>query len=137
MRVAVVYFPASKRDKLSTLSQALARGIERQGHQVDVVDGVRDSQAKLTTYQYIALGSEQTNLFGGKLPNKVKEFLAGAGMIAGKKSCAFILRHAIGERRTLSRLMGAMEREGMFLRVSHSFTKEEEAEAVGTDLTIE
>lgn len=137
MRVAVVYFPASKQPRLSTISQALARGIERQGHQVDLFDGFRDSHAKLTSYQYIALGSEQTNLFGGKIPEKVKEFLAGAGMIAGKKSCAFIRSHAIGERRTLSRLMGAMEREGMFLRVSHSFTKEEEAEAVGADLKIE
>lgn len=136
MRVAVVQFPASKREKMTAISRALAKGIERQGHQVDVVDGGRLG-SKMTMYQYIAVGVEQTNLFGGKVPDRVREFLAGAGMVAGKRSCAYVLKQALGERRTLAKLMSAMEKEGMFLRVSHSFSSVEEAEAVGAGLKIE
>ena len=122
---------------MTAVSRALAKGIERQGHQVDVIDGQRDTGSKVTMYQYIAVGVEQTNLFGGKLPDKVGEFLAEAGMVAGKRSCAYILKHALGERRTLTALMSVMEKEGMFLRISHAFRSSEEAESVGAGLKIE
>lgn len=136
MRVAVVQFPSSEREKMTAISRGLAKGIERQGHHVDVIDGDRLG-SKVTIYQYIAIGVEQTNLFGGKIPDKVREFLAGAGAVAGKRSCAYILKHALGERRTLSKLMSVMEKEGMFLRISHSLRSGEEAEAVGAGLKIE
>lgn len=136
MRVAVVQFPSSNREKMTEISRGLAKGIERQGHQVDLIDGDQVG-SKVTMYQYIAIGVEQTNLFGGKIPDRVREFLAGAGMVAGKRSCAYILKRPLGERRTLATLMSVMEKEGMFLRISHSLRSDEEAEAVGAGLKIE
>ncbi len=137
MRVAVVYFPTSKGSKLPGISKGLAQGIERQGHTVDLIDGSKGHHPKLTIYQYVAIGSEQTRLFGGKVPQKVREFLASAGMTAGKRSCAYIAEHAVGTRRTLARLMGEMEKEGMFLRISHSFSSPQAAEETGARLRIE
>ncbi len=136
MRIAVVFFSASHRNKLVELSKALASGIEAQGHQVVLVDGDRDVNTKLTIYEYIAIGTEQTNLFGGKLPPKVTEYLKNAGIVGGKKSFGFVLKRPLGTTKTLRSLMGAMEAEGMFLRVSDVFTSPEGAEAVGKRLKI-
>ena len=41
MRAAVVFFAGGSRDRMVALARALARGMESQGHQVDVVDGRR------------------------------------------------------------------------------------------------
>ena len=76
MRVAVVFFSGRNRDGMMRLAQALARGIEKQGNQVDTFEGARDSNAKLTIYQYIVVGAEPMGTFGGKIPDTVKTFLA-------------------------------------------------------------
>ncbi len=137
MRVAVVFFPSSKPEKMASVSRALAEGIERQGHQVDLIDGTREVGRKVAVYQYIAMGVEQTNLFGGKIPDKVRDFLSETGMVAGKKSSAYILKHPLGEGRTLKKLMAVMEKEALFLRVFHSLRSEEQARTVGAGLKIE
>ena len=40
------------------MPKAVARGIEKQGNQVDTFDGARDANIKLTIYQYIVVGAE-------------------------------------------------------------------------------
>ena len=50
MRIAVVFFEGKNRKRLLALAQALAKGIETQGHQVDVIDGAHDINSKLTIY---------------------------------------------------------------------------------------
>jgi hypothetical protein len=136
VRIAIVFFPDSHRNKLLELSKGLARGIEAQGHQVDIVDGARDVNTKLTIYEYIAVGTEQTNLFGGKIPAKVGEYLKNAGIVGGKKSFAFVLKRPLGTSKSLRSLMSTMESEGMFLRVSDVLISPEGAEAVGKRLKI-
>ncbi|MFO8063358.1 MAG: flavodoxin family protein [Spirochaetota bacterium] len=136
MRVATVFFPYRNRDRLATLARALARGIEAQGHDVDVIDGTRDVNTKLTMYGYIAVGTEATNLFGGKIPQRVEEFLSSAGIVGGKKSYAFVRKRAIGGNKTLKRLMTVMEHEGMFLKISNALHSPDEAEEIGKRLSI-
>ena len=132
----MVFFPHANRDRPATLARGLARGIEAQGHDVDVIDGTRDVNTKLTIYGYIAVGTEATNLFGGKIPTRVGEFLGSAGMVGGKRSYAFVPRRILGGNRTLKRLMTVMEHEGMFLKVSNAFGSPDEAEEVGKRLSI-
>jgi hypothetical protein len=136
MRVATVFFPHGNRERLMHLAKALSRGIELQGHEVDLVDGSRDVNTKLSIYGYIAVGTEGTNLFGGKIPSRVSEFLGSAGMVAGKKCFAFVPKRLIGGGRTLKRLMNVMEHEGMFLKLSDSLSSVEEAEEIGKRLSI-
>ncbi len=73
MRVAVVFFSGRNREKIRDLANGLARGIGKQGNQVDVFDGGRDTNVKLTIYQYIVIGMEPSGSFSGK----------GAGFGAG------------------------------------------------------
>jgi menaquinone-dependent protoporphyrinogen IX oxidase len=136
MRVAVVFVPQAKRDRLLEISKALAAGIEAQGHRVELLDATRDTNVKLTVYEYIALGTEVVSLFGGKIPEKVSEFLRATGPMSGKRSFAFVTKKAIGAEKGLQRLMKKMEGEGMFLKFSEVLSSPAEATEIGKRLKI-
>lgn len=136
MRVAVIFIPQAKRDKLLQIAQALAAGIESNGHQVELIDGSRDVNTKLTIYQYVAIGTEVTSMFGGKIPDKVSEYIKNAGKVSGTRSFAFVTKKAIGAEKGLQRLMKAMEAEGMFLKFSDVLSSPAEATEIGKRLSI-
>lgn len=137
MRAAVVYFPGSKKKEMTEISRSLARGIESQGVSVDLIDGERDINTKLTIYNYIALGAVGTTILGGKIDPAIARFLSNSGMVAGKRSFAFLVKKGLRSTRTLRVLMNAMEHEGMFLKLSDVFRMPEEAEAIGKKLHLE
>ena len=136
MRVAVVFVSQGKRDGLLKISKALASGIETHGHTVELVDGAHDVNAKLTVYEYIAVGTEITSSFGGKIPDKVEEFLKSSGMVAGKRAFAFVLKQSFGAAKGLQRLMKVMEGEGMYLKFSEILSSAAEATEIGKRLRI-
>ncbi len=136
VRAAVVFYPNGSREKLLTIAKALARGMETQGHQVDVIDGSRDVHTKLTMYQYIAVGSEPASFISGKITVNLGRFLSQAGMVGGKRSFGFVLKKGLNSNRALRNLMKVMEAEGMFLRFSEVLSSAEDAEEVGKRLLI-
>ena len=136
MRVAVVFFSGQNRDTMMRLAQGLARGIEKQGNQVDTFEGARDSNAKLTIYQYIVVGAEPVGTIGGKIPDSVKTFLSGAGAVTGKKSYAFVSRRPFGAAKSLAALMKCMEGEGMLIKTSDILRSPAEAEEIGRRLRV-
>ena len=136
MRVAVVFFSGKNREKMRDIANGLARGIEKQGNQVDVFDGGRDSNVKLTIYQYIVVGMEPSGSFSGKVPDSLRSFLAGSGVVSGKKSYAFVTRSPFGTAKSLTNLMRSMEGEGMFLKNSDVLRSPVEAEEIGKRLHI-
>jgi len=136
MRVAVVFFSGQNRDGMLRLAQAVARGIEQQGNQVDTFEGARDTNAKLTIYQYIAVGTQPVGTLGGRIPDSVKTFLAAAGAVAGKKSYAFVCRSTFGAGKSLAALMKCMEGEGMLIKTSDILRSPAEAEEIGRRLRV-
>jgi menaquinone-dependent protoporphyrinogen IX oxidase len=137
MRAAVVFFGGSSRDKILGLARALARGMEAQGHQVDIVDGDHDINAKMTMYQYVAVGTEPLSGWSGKISERIGQFLSSAGMVAGKRSFAFVAKNMVGCSKALSRLMKSMETEGMLLKFSSVLSSAQEAEEIGKRLHLE
>ncbi|MCK5737240.1 MAG: hypothetical protein KAH21_12220 [Spirochaetaceae bacterium] len=117
--------------------RSLAQGIERQGHDVTVVDSRTESGKSLTPYAYIAVGTVSPSLFAKTIPNPVVEFLRSSGHISGKRCYAFILNKGLRKGRVLSSLMKVMESEGMYLKKSDILANAAEAEAVGSKLHIE
>jgi menaquinone-dependent protoporphyrinogen IX oxidase len=136
MRVAVVFFSGRNREKIRDLANGLAKGIEKQGNQVDVFDGSRDNNIRLTIYQYIAVGVEPSGSFSGRVPDSVRTFLAGSGVVSGKKSYAFVSRSMLGTAKSLANLMRSMEVEGMFLKSSDVLRSPVEAEEIGKRLHV-
>lgn len=135
MRVAVVFFADRNRQGLLALARGLQVGIESQGHQVELIDGIRDVHSKLTAHQYAVVGAESLSITG-KIPARVAPFLASAGLIQGKRSYAFVAKSFLGSNRALLRLMRSMEHEGMYLKNSGVLKSAEEARAIGAHLRV-
>lgn len=136
MKVAVVFFAGANRNQVLTVSKGLLEGIEAQGHQVDLIDGDRDVNVKLTMYEYIALGTSALSLWGGKIDGRIPTFLANSGIVTGKRSFAFCLKGGIRKNKTLRELMKAMEHEGMYLKKSDLLSSVEEAKELGKRLHV-
>ncbi len=136
MRVAVVIYGEKHEQKLLEIAQSLARGIASQGHEVDIMNGKHELNKKLTFYEYIALGTEHTGFFGGKIPVGVKNFLRQSGTVSGKRCFAFVIKGSLRPMKTLRELMKLMEEEGMFLKTSDIITKAASAEEIGKRLHI-
>jgi len=135
IRAAVLYFSKNPSSPLKKAAESLAAGIRAQGAQVDLIDGVRTRDFKLTGCHYIAVGCDVRSLFRGTLPPELAPALANGGIIAGKKSFAFVAPGA-GSGRTLLKLMKALEHEGMIVRFSEILVKPEDAAAVGQRLKL-
>lgn len=137
MRVGVVFFGVGKRETVAEAARGIVSGLERQGHQVDLIDGDKNRDTKLTVYQYIAIGTSSTSPIGGKIDPEIAQYLSAAGMVAGKRCFAFVTRTTLGSQKALARLMKALEHEGMFIRFSEVLRSRSEAELVGSRLKVE
>lgn len=135
MRTAVIYFSWNNRKKLQNIARGLMKGIESQGHIVDLIDGRQIRDKKLTVYRYIAIGTQSINLFG-KIPSVISEALKSAGTIAGKKSFAFVNKSFFGSHKSLLGLMAVMEKEGMYIKYSEALVNPASAEEAGKHLHI-
>jgi len=122
---------------MSDIVHALARGIEKQGHDVTVVDARTESGKSLTSFAYIAVGTVAPSAFSKTVSAAVNAFLKTAGHVSGKRSYAFILNKGLRKGRVLSSLMKMMESEGMYLKKSDILVNAAEAEAVGSRLHID
>ena len=137
MRAAVLFFGGARREKVAEVARGLVVGLERQGHQVDLIDGEHDTGKKLTVYEYLAVGTTTTTGIGGKIDPKIGEYLGQAGTLLGKKSFAFVLKTAIGSHKGLANLMKTMEKQGLFLRFSETIRSREEAVQVARRLKLD
>jgi len=136
MKVAVVFFGLTGRERLLNISKGLVKGLEKQGRQVDLIDGDHDVHVKLTMYEYIAIGTSNISLWGGKVSPKIAHFLSSSGMVSGKRCFAFIHGGGIRKSGTLRDLMKIMEHEGMYLKNSRFLSSPEEAEEIGKRLHV-
>ena len=136
MQVCVLYAGRTRDGgKLPALAKAVAKGIEFQGHQVDVIN-MYEEGVRLTIYDYVVIGSEPVSFFSAQVPSQIAKFLAQAGTVSGKRCFAFI-SGGLRKGRTLQNLMKAMEHEGMYLRLSDIISKEDAAIAIGKRLNVE
>lgn len=134
MKVAVVYFETNNSNKLRDVSRGIAEGIESTNHTVDLVDGMKDINTKLTVYEYIAVGAQAESFWGGRINTQVKHFLSNAGMISGKRCFAYTIPKGIRQIKTLKTIMDVMEHEGMFLKNSQIVASYEEGKQIGAAL---
>ena len=66
MQVCVVYAAKSREsgDKLKAICQSFAKGLEMQGHQVDIISAY--DETRLTPYDYVIIGSEPVSFFSAE-----------------------------------------------------------------------
>jgi len=136
MRIAVVYFLKDDNNKPGKIVSSLAEGLRAQGHLVDIINGSQDVNTRLTVYNYIAVGAEGINFFGGKINSSVSTFLANAGLIRGRRAYAFTIGNTLRLQKTLKKLMEVMEHEGIYLKKSDIIRNSEDALNIGKKLHI-
>lgn len=137
MRVAVVYFPDKRpSSKAEMISKALEEGIIRQGHTVELINGARQKEQRLTQCEYIAVGYEPVSFFSGKLSPRVNTFFKNAGEIAGTRSFAYIIKRGWGFNKSMKDLMEVMEHYGLFIRNFDALQTVKDAEYTGSELII-
>ena len=136
MRVALVYIPVKGPEALEKIAKAMARALEAAGHFVDLLAARPGDSPRLTGYDYIVIGTESATAFG-KISGKVAQFLAQAGMLAGKRSMAFLRKGGLRPERALSRLMKAMEAEGMVVNCAELVANEASAAEAARGAPVE
>lgn len=133
MRIAVVSAPAVKKQPPDYV-QSLVKGMQSMGHRVDIIDLWTEDGMKLPAYEYVAIAAEPLSFFSGKINSKISRLLAAGSTLAGKKSAAFIMKSGLFSNRALSRLMHAMEKEGMVVNWSDLLLSAPHAEALGKQI---
>jgi menaquinone-dependent protoporphyrinogen IX oxidase len=138
MKVCILYAAKGKdSSNIKKIASALAKGIEEQNHIVDLVDIKLEGTKIISYYDYLIIGTEAINTFGGKIPQNISTFLRNSGTISGKRCMAFVMKGGIRSGKTLQALMKVMESEGMYLKTSDVIDKEAMATAIGKRLHIE
>jgi hypothetical protein len=129
MRIALLV-AESKPGSLSGYAQALFRGMDSQGHRVDILPFDSGEAMKLPGYEYIVLLSETVGFFSSALPSSISKVLSTPSTLAGKKCAAFLRKRGISTDKSLVKLMELMEKEGMVVNWSGIVEKPEQAEAM-------
>jgi hypothetical protein len=137
VRVAVANFAKSPKSPVRAAAVALGAALRERGAQVDVIDGAKTKDVKLTGHHFLAVGCDVRAAFGGKLPVELKGFLANSGLIAGKRCLAFVTQAPLGTPKTLLQLMKAMEGEGLLLRTSEVLANADDATLAGKRLKVD
>ncbi|MDR1277982.1 MAG: hypothetical protein LBK02_04460 [Treponema sp.] len=130
MRIVVISAPALRKTPPDYVV-ALAKGMERMGHRVDILDAWTGDGFRLPAYDYIAVAAEAVSFFSGKIPPALASLLAAGSSIGGKKSAAFIKKGGLFSGRALSNLMRIMEKEGMLINWSDMLLNAAHAEELG------
>ncbi|WGK68422.1 hypothetical protein P0082_08000 [Candidatus Haliotispira prima] len=135
MRVAVVYFSQEVQGKLAAIAKAYGEGLSGQGHDVVVINGLKD-EANLFIYDYLVLGAEPVSVFSGRIDNSVQHCLKNLGQIDGKVAYAFLLRKGLWAFRSLQLWMRWLESCGLMLMLSDIVVRPSEARLFGRRLNI-
>jgi len=131
MRIVIVSVPAKKKE-IPEYVKSLARGMETQGHRVELLDAWTESNFKLPGYDYIAVCAEPAAFWGGKMPEILPKVLSVGNGLVGKKSGAFLRKsYPLFTTKAVSNLMRAMEKEGMRVNWSEIILNDAHAEALG------
>ncbi|MEI6875027.1 MAG: hypothetical protein WCL50_07840 [Spirochaetota bacterium] len=136
MRVSIIYLTANKGAALDAVAKAMAKAIEGQGHEVELLGNAKGQLQRLTISDYVIIGVEPVGI-RGKLPPRVAEILAQAGSLAAKRSMAFVLKRGPFRNKTLPRLMKAMEAQGMNVNYAEVVSGPAEAAIAAKEAPIE
>lgn len=115
---------------------SLSQGIEKQGHDVTVIDARTEKGRSLNPYAYVLIGINVPFFFAKDVPIGLSKFLSSAGMLLGRRCYAFVTGKGMRKLRLLKSLMKTMESEGMYLKKSDILHTPAEAEAIGARLHV-
>jgi len=140
MKVCVLYAPkGSESLRVRDVADRFAQGIRSAGNLAQVYNVNTNANARIikpALFDHTVVIAEPTGILGGRIPASVAAFLGSCASVTGLKSSCYITGWCLRMHKTLQCLMGTMEREGMFLRVSDVVRNPDHAFAIGKRLVI-
>ncbi|HUX38111.1 MAG TPA: hypothetical protein VMV44_09455 [Rectinemataceae bacterium] len=136
MRICVLHVPAGSSGSLEAAAKAMARALQTKGHEVDLVSGAKGETPRFASADYLIVATEPLG-FAGKLPPRLGEILGQSPGASGKRSMALVLKRGPFRNKTITRLMKAMEAEGMTVNDEAVVSNAREAAAAAADAPVE
>ncbi len=134
MLIGIIY--STEKKVIEKLTQGLKRGLEEQGHRVQVYADNNESFSGLAGCRHLFVGSFSTGGFKPRTPMRLKEVLGKTGGISGKRSIAFLAKGGMSERKALVALMNDMEKQGCYIIDQEIFSSEQNAYNFGKSVHL-
>ncbi|MCM1322176.1 MAG: hypothetical protein NC041_06630 [Bacteroides sp.] len=116
MKIAVVHFLPKTDGTDGAILRHLSDALRSSGHECTVIDAAAcRGNFSLNHYDYIAMLISGRPFFGAELPPNFRDILTESGSLLGKKSAALVTKRGFCAGKLCTRLMNAMETEGMFV----------------------
>ena len=137
MNTAIIYGAKSAQsEKLNSIAKAVSKGLEEQGHMVNLFNAYTDTDARLTIYDFVIVITEPMGVLSSKIPEQIRKFLREVPGASGKR-CISIISGGLRANAALQTLMKSMEIEGMFLTLSEVVKKDSDAYLRGKHFKLE
>ncbi len=131
MKAAII---AGGSQKVGALARAVARGLEKAGYQVEILETRGQPPKSMAPYDLVCAGSPVLGAIGGRISPEVAEFIARCARLEGKRSAAFVPVAPLGAAKSLRTLMGELEKQGANVFDFQALQGAAEAEAFGVRL---
>ncbi len=125
MRIAVVAVSDKRSEALRRRAATAVREFSMAGHVTEVFESV---DTRLSSYDFILVCSEPSSLMGN-IGSKIPEQLPRGGSLLGKRAMALVVKSGLAPAKALSRLMTAMEKEGMVVTMGEIVSSDSEVVA--------
>ena len=138
MRVAILVIAAGKDSPdsaLSLIAKAYAGGLEAAGQRPEIISP-DDNPGRIASFDYVVVATEPAGAFG-KLPARLSAVLKQIPGLAGRRSYALMRKAGLRPQSALSKLMAAMEAEGMCVNDAEVIVSAESAGAAGRGAPVE
>ncbi|MBE3583651.1 MAG: hypothetical protein IMX01_06005 [Limnochordaceae bacterium] len=133
MRAVVIY---SRQGGLRPLAEAVGRGIEKGGWQVQVVEADPAETRPLPGgFDLVCLGSPTLGFFRGHPADDVEPALLRCRHLEGVSAAAFVRPHAFATEGVLRQVMGLLEKQGAIVQDFAAIRNAAEAEQFGQRLS--
>ncbi|HET7558672.1 MAG TPA: hypothetical protein VFK80_01830 [Limnochordia bacterium] len=114
MRALIIHSPEPY---VARLAEAVGRGLERKGGQVEVTStAAGGATITVAGYDLICVGAAIKGRFGGSVSPEIDAALKRCTRLNGKQGAAFVSPKLLGTTRSLRALMGLLEHQGVQVR---------------------
>jgi hypothetical protein len=114
LRAVLIYGGENK--KLELFVKKISSVIESKGNELKVIKAERGIENyNILSYELVFVGCPVLNMFKGKLPSELIDYIKRCTGLERKKTVAFIIPRLMGNDKTLKNLMSLLESKGSFV----------------------
>jgi len=134
MRIGIAYY-ADKNSKFIDLVKGIEKAVIEKGFQAQLID-LKVTKSSLSMFNFLIIGCNTISMFGGKIPDQLRNSIKQSGNMSSKHCFAFVDKK-LGSFKTLSNLMKILEQEGIIIFSSEVLQTKDHAYKITKEIIIE